>query len=68
LIVTPVDSWFGHDALDSDPKWREQVARFFVLAVLDTDKEIEVEAWEGPEVAKRLVEGAQQAPRRTIDV
>jgi len=59
LIVVPVDSKLPRDARHFDQRTRDELAQFFRLAVLDTEKQVSIGDWEGPEAAERLVQSAR---------
>jgi inorganic pyrophosphatase len=61
LIVVPAGSKPQRDLHTLEPGVRESLERFFVLAVLDTEKQVRIEGWAGAEEATGLVNAARDA-------
>jgi inorganic pyrophosphatase len=63
LIVIPSDSKLPRDARHFDEQTRDELAQFFLLAVLETGKHVQIRGWQGPEDAERLVQRAERLAR-----
>jgi inorganic pyrophosphatase len=61
LIVVPVEDERVSEVLKLETQVREELERFFVAAVANTDKKVRIEGWSGATVAEKLIDQCHRA-------